>query len=66
MRVTIRPLLAPNRELDVTDEVIRAIASRLDEEFGGNGALNRLEAEQQLHSITLRYGERAAAQEATR
>ena len=57
MRVTIRPLLDPQRELDVTDVVVRAIATRIAEEFGGNEQLNRLEAERQLHSMTLRYGE---------
>ena len=61
MRVTIRPLLAPHRDLDVTEVVIRAIASRIAEEFGGNDALNRLEAEHQLHSMTLRYGEEAGS-----
>jgi|GEM_PF-3534462 len=55
MRVTIRPLLEPDRELDVTEVVIDAIAGRIAEEFGGNAALDRLEAERQLHSITLRY-----------
>lgn len=57
MRVTIRPLLEPDRELDVTEVVIDAIAGRIAEEFGGNAALDRLEAERQLHSITLRYSD---------
>jgi hypothetical protein len=37
--------------------VIDAIAGRIAEEFGGNAALDRLEAERQLHSITLRYSD---------
>jgi hypothetical protein len=41
--------------------VIDAIAGRIAEEFGGNAALDRLEAERQLHSITLRYSEKPAA-----
>ena len=61
MKVTIRPLLEPDRELDVTEVVIDAIAGRIAEEFGGNAALDRLEAERQLHSITLRYSEKPAA-----
>lgn len=64
MRVTIRPLLDPQRELDVTDVVVRAIATRIAEEFGGNDQLNRLEAERQLHSMTLRYGEEQRVAEA--
>ena len=51
MRITIRPMLAPDRELDVTDSVVRAIAGSMATELGGNEQLNMLEAEFHLESL---------------
>jgi hypothetical protein len=51
MRITIRPMLAPERELDVTEPLVRAIAGRMADEVGGNEQLNLLEAEVHLRRI---------------
>lgn len=51
MRITIRPSLDPHRELDVTKLLVAAIAQELGKQYGGNEALNWLEAEQQLARI---------------
>lgn len=51
MRLTIRPLLSPDRELDVTEPVLRAIAGSMADQFGGNEQLNLLEAEFHLERM---------------
>lgn len=63
MRLTIRPMLAPDRELDVTEPVVRAIAGRMAAELGGNEQLNLLEAEMHLRRMLgpPRAGANAAA-----
>ncbi len=48
MRITLRPMLDPTREVDVTDLLIAAIADALARLYGGNEQLNRLEAEAHL------------------
>jgi hypothetical protein len=44
-------MLAPDRELDVTEPVVRAIAGQMAAELGGNEQLNLLEAEMHLRRI---------------
>ena len=67
MRLTIRPLLAPDLELDVTEPVVQAIASRMAAELGGNEQLNLLEAEMHLRRLAQARGHGdAAGPEATR
>lgn len=45
MRITIHPLSAPDREVDVTDGLVKAIADKLSEISSGSRALDELEAE---------------------
>ena len=61
MRLTIRPMLAPDRELDVTEPVVRAIAGHMAAELGGNEQLNLLEAELHLRRIMRQPGSGAGA-----
>ena len=56
MRLTIRPMLAPDRELDVTEPVVRAIAGHMAAELGGNEQLNLLAAELHLRRIMRQPG----------
>ncbi len=51
MRVLVRPLAEPQREVDVTDRLVSAIAEELWRRYGGNAALNWLEAERHLERI---------------
>jgi hypothetical protein len=51
MRVTIRPVLDPAQEIDVTDRLVAAIAGELWRLYGGNDKLNWLEAELHLQTI---------------
>ncbi len=51
MRITIRPSLDPRREIDITTRLVAAIADELAKQYGGNDALNWLEAEQHLARI---------------
>lgn len=58
MKVVIRPVLDPEREIDVTRALTRAIAEELWRQFGGNDRLNWLEAELHLSAIVSAEGER--------
>jgi hypothetical protein len=49
-------MLAPDRELDVTEPVVRAIAGHMAAELGGNEQLNLLEAELHLRRIMRQPG----------
>jgi len=51
MRIVIRPVMEPQRELDVTHRLIGVIAEELRKTYGGNEQLNWLEAEQHLREI---------------
>lgn len=51
MRITIRPLADPGRELDITRTLVSAIAAELWRLYGGNETLNWLEAERHLQRI---------------
>jgi hypothetical protein len=51
MRIVIHPLSSPDRELDVTAGLVRAIAEVLTEIEGSNPALNELEAERHLWTL---------------
>jgi hypothetical protein len=55
-RVIIRSLRSAT-PLDVTEQVIAAIASTLWKVHGGNDVLNWLEAERALHAAMLEYSE---------
>ena len=51
MRIIIRPVVDPLRELDLTNRLISVIAEELWRLYGGNEQLNWLEAEQHLRRI---------------
>ena len=51
MRITIHPLSAPEREVDVTEGLVKAIADRLSEVSGGSRVLDELEAECHLRRL---------------
>ncbi len=48
MKLVIRPIQDPHRELDVTHRLVSAIAAELWRLYGGNEELNWLEAELHL------------------
>lgn len=58
MKVTITPVAEPEREIDVTNRLVAAIAEEIWRMCGGNEALNWLEAERHLARIV---GEARAA-----
>ncbi len=61
MKIIVRPMVDPQREIDLTRPLVAAIAEELWRLYGGNEHLNWLEAELHLQSI---IGEaRAAAQD---
>lgn len=51
-RIVVHPISDPDRSIDVTESVIRCIASAIGEAVGGNAVLNRLEAERAVHDLT--------------
>ena len=51
MRILIRPMLDPRREVDVTERLVSVIAEELWLRFGGNGQLNWIEAEIHLENL---------------
>lgn len=51
-RIVVRPLADPSRSIDVTESVIRCIASSIEDAVGGNPVLNRLEAERAVRAMT--------------
>jgi hypothetical protein len=51
MRIIVRPLSDPHREVDVTERLVAAIAEELWRLYGGNDRLNWLEAERHLARI---------------
>ena len=54
MRIVITPLVDPDTTIDVTEELVAAIAAKLAERNGGNTVLESLEAERHLQSILRR------------
>jgi hypothetical protein len=54
MRIVITPLVDPDTTIDVTEELVAAIAAKLSERAGSNPVLDSLEAEQHLQSILRR------------
>ena len=54
MRIVITPLVDPDTTIDVTEELVSAIAAKLSERAGSNPVLDSLEAEQHLQSILRR------------
>ncbi len=61
MKLVIRPIQNPHREIDVTHRLVSAIAAELWRLYGGNEELNWLEAE--LHLGRMVGEARAAASE---
>ncbi len=59
MRLTIRPLAEPRRELDLTHRLVAVIAEELWKRYGGNDTLNWLEAERHLQRLLAGRGARA-------
>ena len=53
MQITVQPSMDPRRELDLTHDLVSAIAGALWRHHGGNEQLNWLEAEQHLRRIAL-------------
>ena len=51
MRIAIKPSAAPDREIDVTHALVRAVAEELWRNCGGNDVLNWMEAEQFVRSL---------------
>jgi hypothetical protein len=51
MQVIIRPVANPEREIDLTERLVSAIAEELWRLYGGNEQLNWLEAERHLTQI---------------
>lgn len=51
MKLVIRPIQDPQRELDVTHRLVSAIAEELWNLYGGNDQLNWIEAERHLQRI---------------
>lgn len=51
-RIVVHPISDPARSIDVTESVIRCIASAIGDAVGGNAVLNRLEAERAVHDLT--------------
>lgn len=51
MRITVRPVADPGREVDLTDRLAATIAQELWLLYGGNDKLNWLEAERHLERI---------------
>ncbi len=61
MRIIVRPVVDPQREIDLTRCLLSAIAEELWQLYGGNAQLNWLEAE--LHLERIVGEERAEARE---
>ena len=51
MRITVRPVVDPCREVDLTNRLVAAIAEELWLLYGGNDKLNWFEAERHLERI---------------
>ena len=51
MRIVISPVVDPQREIDLTQRLVAAIAEELWRHYGGNEELNWLEAEMHLQGI---------------
>lgn len=51
-RIVVHPISDPSCAIDVTESVIRCIASSIEDAVGGNPVLNRLEAERAVHELT--------------
>lgn len=51
MRITLRPPPDPQREVDVTQRLVAAIAEELWRLYGGNDELNWIEAEAHLRRV---------------
>jgi hypothetical protein len=50
-RIVVRPFSDPAHAIDVTESVIRCIATAIEDAVGGNPVLNRLEAERAVHAL---------------
>ncbi len=59
MRILIRPMLDPRREIDLTEVLVSAIAEELWRHYGGNEQLNWIEAEMHLDNLVGAPGTRS-------
>jgi len=59
MKIIVHPILDPQREIDVTDRLVSAIADELWRRCGGNDKLNWAEAEWHLQRIIAQAGNEA-------
>ena len=66
MRITIRPIVEPQCEIDVTHVLVSAIAEELYHRYKGSASLNWLEAERQLELIFAQVRAQARAIDAER
>lgn len=51
MRLVIRPMLDPRNEIDVTHQIVKAIAEELWRRHGGNDVLNWMEAQWHIEAL---------------
>ena len=51
MSITLRPSAAPDRQIDLTSVLVKAVAEELWRTCGGNDVLNWMEAEQFVQSL---------------
>lgn len=51
MKIIVRPVVDPQREIDLTHRLVSAIAEELWNLYGGNEELNWLEAERHLQRL---------------
>jgi hypothetical protein len=63
MRITVRPVVDPQREIDLTNQLVAAIAEELWRLYGGNDKLNWIEAERHLQRIVGEARAEARAEE---
>lgn len=51
MQLVIRPMLDPRNEIDVTHELVKAVAEELWRRYGGNDVLNWMEAQWHIEAL---------------
>lgn len=55
MRIIVRPVIDPQREIDLTHRLVSTIAEELWRHFGGNDEVNWLEAERLLKRMVCKH-----------
>lgn len=51
MRLVIRPMMDPRNEIDVTHQLVKAVAEELWRRYGGNDVLNWMEAQWHIEAL---------------